>query len=152
MLPRKCWPIRSLLGCVRRMPSGFMIVTKSTWASRCTDVAYGWSVFVGSSVRMASRTDGESATTGHRHGLASRRVLGLAAVTDIGEERTARDHDRDKHGLHGKQLTCQAAGSWSTGEAHGNSVPGGRGSDEGGEERGGISFRRTYAYSVACEI
>jgi len=44
------------------MPFGFMIVTKSTSASRITRSAYGWSSAVGSGVRIASRTDGASAT------------------------------------------------------------------------------------------
>lgn len=43
------------------MPSGFMIVTKSTSVSRMTRTAYGWRSAVGSGVRMASATDGESA-------------------------------------------------------------------------------------------
>lgn len=62
MLPRKGLPISEVLGWVQRMPFGFMIVTKSTSASRITRSAYGWSSAVGSGVRIASRTDGASAT------------------------------------------------------------------------------------------
>ncbi len=43
------------------MPSGSMIVTKSTSVSRMTRTAYGWSRAVGSGEPMASSTDGESA-------------------------------------------------------------------------------------------
>ncbi|CAM5461835.1 hypothetical protein SGRIM128S_00836 [Streptomyces griseomycini] len=39
-----------------------MIVTKSTSVPRTTASAYGWSLDDGSEVRIASRTEGESAT------------------------------------------------------------------------------------------
>ncbi len=58
----KRWPISSGLGWVQRMPRVSMIVTKSTPVSCCTCSAYGWSEAVGSSVRIACRTEGESAT------------------------------------------------------------------------------------------
>lgn len=62
MCPRKCFPISVSSGWVQRMPFVFMIVTKSTPVSFWTWRAYGWSVFVGLGVRIASRTEGESAT------------------------------------------------------------------------------------------
>ncbi|CAM5638919.1 hypothetical protein SVIOM342S_07811 [Streptomyces violaceorubidus] len=61
MWPWKGWPISFGSGWVQRMPRGFMIVTKSTSVSRMTRTAYGWRRAVGSGVRIASATDGESA-------------------------------------------------------------------------------------------
>ncbi|GAA3218352.1 hypothetical protein GCM10020256_22240 [Streptomyces thermocoprophilus] len=62
VLPTKCRPIWEGSGWVQRMPCGFMIVTKSTSASRTTPSAYGWSTADGSGARAAARTEGESAT------------------------------------------------------------------------------------------
>ncbi|MGC0374795.1 hypothetical protein RKD28_002311 [Streptomyces sp. SAI-229] len=61
MWPWKTRPIWSGSGWVQRMPRGSMIVTKSMSVSRTTASAYGWSSADGSGVRIASRTEGESA-------------------------------------------------------------------------------------------
>ncbi len=62
VLPTNFLPIRSGVGWVQRMARGSMIVTKSTPVCRWTRSAYGWSVLDGSGVRIAARTEGESAT------------------------------------------------------------------------------------------
>lgn len=62
MWPRKGFPISLVLGCVQRMPCGFMIVTKSTSVSRWTRTEYASRCAVGSDVPIAATTDGESAT------------------------------------------------------------------------------------------
>jgi hypothetical protein len=59
----------------------------------------------------------------HRHGLAAGRVLGLAAVADVGEQRVPGDDDRYQHGLHAEELAGQAAGAGDVREAHVVSVP-----------------------------
>ncbi len=58
----------------------------------------------------------------HRLGLPPRGVLGLSAVTDVGEHRVPGDEHRYQHGLHGEQLAGQAAGS-RDGDAHVVSLP-----------------------------
>lgn len=61
MRPRKRLPISFRTGWVQRMPAGFMIVTKSTSASRMTVSAYGSRAAVGWGVWIAERTEGASA-------------------------------------------------------------------------------------------
>ncbi|SCF90814.1 aerobic C4-dicarboxylate transport protein, partial [Streptomyces sp. Ncost-T6T-2b] len=62
VFPRKVSPIWLVSGCVQRTRSVSMIVTKAIPVSSRTRSAYGWSTADGSGVRMASRTEGESAT------------------------------------------------------------------------------------------
>ncbi len=57
----KLLPIWEGSGWVQRTPSGSMIVTKAIPVSSRTRSAYGWSTEDGSGVRIASRTDGDSA-------------------------------------------------------------------------------------------
>ncbi len=61
MWPMKGLPISAAFGWVQRTPSGSMIVTKAIPVPARTRSAYGWSTADGSGVRIASRTDGDSA-------------------------------------------------------------------------------------------
>lgn len=62
MFPRYVFPISPGSGCVQRVPSGAMITTKLTPASRRSRSVYGWSCSVGCAERAAATTEGERAT------------------------------------------------------------------------------------------